>query len=83
VVFEIMGRKGELTPAQLELRDRYSKGLAAYRVRRWEDSRRAFNAALLATPDDGPSMTFIERLDHLLTAPPEDAWDGAWHLDQK
>ena len=82
-VFEIMGRKGELTPAQRELRDRFSEGLTAYRARRWEDSRRAFNAALLAVPDDGPSVTFIKRLDHLLTAPPENAWDGSWRLEQK
>ena len=82
-VFEIMGRKGELTPAQIELRDRFSEGLAAYRAKRWEELRRAFNAALLAVPDDGPSVTFIKRLDHLLTAPPEDAWDGSWRLEQK
>ena len=33
-VFEIMGRKGELTPAQVELRTHFSEGLAAYRARR-------------------------------------------------
>src|SRR5262249_11391755 len=35
-VYEIMGRKGELTPAQIEARSRYAKGLAAYRARRWD-----------------------------------------------
>ncbi len=55
-VFEIMGRKGELTAAQLELRDRFSDGLAAYRAQHWEEARVAFEAALQASPDDGPSM---------------------------
>jgi class 3 adenylate cyclase len=82
-VFEIMGRKGELTPAQLELRDRFAEGLAAYRTQRWDDARRNFEAALLAVPHDGPSMTFIQRLDGLATAPPADGWDGAWHLANK
>ncbi len=82
-VFEIMGRKGELTPVQIELRDRFAEGLAAYRARRWEDARRAFEAALLAVPGDGPSMTFIKRLDGLEAAPPGDGWDGAWHLEKK
>jgi class 3 adenylate cyclase len=82
-VFEIMGRKGELTAAQLELRARYSEGLAAYRARRWKDARRAFEAALLAVPDDGPSTTLIKRLDKLETAPPGDGWDGSWHLERK
>lgn len=82
-VFEIMGRKGELTAAQLELRAHFSEGLAAYRAQRWEEARRAFEAALLASPDDGPSMTFITRIDRLMAAPPGDGWDGSWHLERK
>jgi class 3 adenylate cyclase len=82
-IFEIMGRKGELTAAQLELRSRFSEGLAAYREQRWEESRRAFEAALLAIPGDGPSMTFLSRIDRLMAAPPGDGWDGSWHLERK
>jgi class 3 adenylate cyclase len=82
-VFEIMGAKGELTAAQIELRARFAEGLAAYRARRWEEARRAFEAALLAIPDDGPSMTFIKRIDRLVAAPPGEGWDGSWHLERK
>jgi class 3 adenylate cyclase len=82
-IFEIMGRKGELTAAQLELRGHFSEGLAAYREQHWEEARRAFDAALLAIPDDGPSMTFIGRIDRLMAAPPGDGWDGSWHLERK
>jgi len=82
-VFEIMGPKGQLTAAQIELRARFSEGLAAYRAQRWEEARRAFEAALLAIPDDGPSMTFIKRIDKLVAAPPGEGWDGAWHLERK
>jgi class 3 adenylate cyclase len=82
-VFEIMGRKGELTAVQAKLRDRFTEGLAAYRARHWDEARRAFEAALVAVPDDGPSMTFIKRLDSLTAAPPGESWDGSWHLEQK
>jgi adenylate cyclase len=82
-VFEIMGRKGELAPALVELRTHYSEGLAAYRARDWDEARRAFAAALECVPNDGPSMTFIERIDGLATNPPGDGWDGSWHLEQK
>jgi len=82
-VFEIMGRKGELTPAQLELRDRFSEGLACYRRRQWDASRRAFEAALAIVPNDGPSTTFINRLDKLTLRPPGEGWDGSWRLEQK
>jgi class 3 adenylate cyclase len=82
-VFEIMGRKGELTGAQLELRAHFSEGLAAYRTQRWREARHAFEAALLVMPDDGPSMTFIKRIDRLIAAPPSEGWDGSWHLERK
>jgi adenylate cyclase len=82
-VFEIMGRKGELSPAQLELRDRFSEGLACYRRRQWDESRRAFEAALAIVPNDGPSTTFINRLDELTLRPPGGDWDGSWRLAQK
>jgi class 3 adenylate cyclase len=82
-VFEIMGRKDELSVAQLELRARYSDGLAAYRAQRWEDARSGFEAALKAIPGDGPSMAFIKRIDRLMAAPPGDGWDGSWHLERK
>jgi class 3 adenylate cyclase len=82
-VFEIMGRKGELTGAQIELRAHFSEGLAAYRAQRWEDAHRAFESALLAMPGDGPSLAFIQRIDRLTAAPPGEGWDGSWHLERK
>jgi class 3 adenylate cyclase len=82
-VFEVMGLKGELTAAQVELRERFAEGLAAYRSQRWEDSRRAFEAALSAVSDDGPSMAFIKRIDLLTKTPPDKGWDGSWHLERK
>jgi class 3 adenylate cyclase len=82
-IFEIIGRKGELTPTQVELRTHYCEGLAAYRARHWEGARRAFAAALESVPNDGPSVTFIKRIDGLIANPPGDEWDGSWHLDQK
>ncbi len=82
-VFEIMARKGELSPAQIELRDRFSEGLACYRRRQWLESRRAFEAALAVVPNDGPSITFINRLDKLILHPLSEDWDGSWRLEQK
>jgi adenylate cyclase len=82
-VFEIMASKGALTAGQAALRARFAEGLAAYRARRWDEARRAFAAALEAVPDDGPSMTFIKRIDSLVATPPGDDWKGSWHLEQK
>ena len=82
-VFEIIGRKGELTEKQSVLLARYAEGLAAYRTRRWDDARRAFQAALEAVPGDGPSMAMAARVENFQANPPAADWDGSWQLDQK
>jgi adenylate cyclase len=83
VVFEIMGRRGELTPEQGVVRARYAEGLAAYRARQWDDARRALAAALEAIPGDGPSMALARRIEGFRTNPPAETWDGAWRAEQK
>jgi adenylate cyclase len=82
-IFELLGRKGELTPAQNLLCDRYAEGLTAYREQQWEQARSAFAAALEAVPGDGPATTLIKRIDYLAHNPPGPDWDGAWRLDAK
>src|SRR6478752_3302784 len=82
-IFEIMGRKGALTSAQIELKARFAEGLTAYRARRWDEAAQAFAMALKAEPNDGPSLTYLKRIEGFAAAPPPESWDGAWHLEQK
>jgi adenylate cyclase len=82
-VFEIIGRAGELTEQQRVLLAQYAEGLAAYRARRWDEARRAFQAALEAVPGDGPSMAMAQRVENFQANPPPADWDGSWRLDQK
>jgi class 3 adenylate cyclase len=82
-VFEVMCGKGDLAPEQLILRDRYAEGLAAYRTRRWDEARRAFDAALEAVPSDEPSKSMIKRVNDFVTKAPPHDWDGAWRFDYK
>jgi class 3 adenylate cyclase len=82
-VFELLGRKDELTAKQDLLRARYADGLLAYRAQRWDEACAAFHAVLEAVPTDGPSATLLGRIDHLQQHPPSDDWDGAWRLENK
>jgi adenylate cyclase len=83
IVYEIMGRKGELTPTQMDSRSRYAEGLCAYRARRWDEAEAAFAAARTAAPDDGPALALMERIHGFKANPPAEHWDGAWHLERK
>ncbi|MBR0950531.1 adenylate/guanylate cyclase domain-containing protein [Bradyrhizobium canariense] len=82
-IFEVMGRAGALTAAHESLRSHYAEGLGAYRARRFDEARAAFNAALEAVPGDGPSRTLLARITRFEASPPDEGWDGAWRLEQK
>ena len=82
IIFEILGRKGELTSQQLSSRDKYLEGLAAYREQRWDDALRALSASLEAVPGDGPSMALLKRIESLKAHPPPQGWDGSWHIEK-
>jgi adenylate cyclase len=82
VIFEILGRKGELTSEQISLRAKYLEGLAAYRERRWGDALRALRAAIEKMPGDGPSMALISRLESFEANPPPGDWDASWHIEK-
>ncbi|PPQ20490.1 adenylate/guanylate cyclase domain-containing protein [Bradyrhizobium sp. AC87j1] len=82
-IFEVMARAGALTGAQDSLRTHYAEALAAYRARRFDEARAAFNAALEAVPGDGPSRTMLGRIAQFEAKPPEEGWDGAWRQEQK
>ncbi|TFV35133.1 HAMP domain-containing protein [Bradyrhizobium frederickii] len=82
-IFEVMARAGALTDAQASLRTHYAEALAAYRARRFDAARAAFNAALEAVPGDGPSRTLLGRIAQFEASPPGEGWDGAWRLDSK
>jgi adenylate cyclase len=82
IIFEILGRTGELTPQQLLSRDKYLEGLAAYREQRWDDAVLALDASLEAMPGDGPSTALLKRVESFKTNPPSQDWDASWHIEK-
>ena len=82
-VFELVGRKGEITPQQDELRNRYERGLALYREARWEEAKVAFESCLAVAPDDGPARLLLDRVKLLAAQPLPENWDGVWTLTEK
>jgi class 3 adenylate cyclase len=82
-VFEVAGRRGELSPAQRSLLEQFAAGLAAYRKREWAQATSAFTAALDSMPGDAPSKVFLARVKQLEAAPPPADWNGVWVLGEK
>jgi adenylate cyclase len=82
-IYEAMARVGEIAPEQIQLREMYANGLAAYRRQDWDEAQRCFERCQLGDADDGPSRLFIERISLLRSSPPPADWDGVWHFEEK
>ena len=82
-IFELLGRRGEVSADRLELRDTFADGLAAYRDSAWERALTAFESCLRIAPDDRPSEVFLDRIAGFRKQPPADNWSGVWALETK
>ncbi|MCZ6869345.1 MAG: adenylate/guanylate cyclase domain-containing protein, partial [Gammaproteobacteria bacterium] len=82
-VYELLDRKGELDAAAAELLARYNTALKHYRKRDWHAAIHAFEHTLEHAPEDGPSITYLERCRLYCATPPPPDWDGVFELTEK
>ena len=82
-IFELLGRKGDVAPNTLALRDAFVEALDAYRRRAWDEARAGFEACLEIAPADVPTKVFLSRLTQFQTAAPSPDWNGFWSLAEK
>ncbi|SDC50779.1 adenylate cyclase [Sphingomonas sp. YR710] len=82
-IFEVLGRRGEVAPERLELRDTFAAALADYRAQKWDISAKGFRACLSIVPDDPASQLFLDRIGRLRIDPPPGDWGGVWTLKLK
>jgi class 3 adenylate cyclase len=82
-VFQVLGRKGEVSAEQLELRDAFAVALTAYRARDWEPAASGFRACLAITPEDPVTKVFLGRIAQFREEPPPADWLGVWELKTK
>ncbi len=78
-IFELLAARGELTPEQARVRNRFEAGLKLYRERRFAEAREQF----LAEKADAPSSIFAERCARFLEQPPGPEWDGTYEMVTK
>jgi adenylate cyclase len=82
-IFELLGRKGEVSVERLELRDTFAAALADYREQRWDKSAKGFRDCLTITPDDPASQVFLDRIAQFRADAPAEDWSGVWELHSK
>jgi hypothetical protein len=80
-IFEIVGRVGQVSAEQQELRARYELALGAYRRGDWPTARNHFADCLSISPEDGPARTMLQRIETLAVTPATaGSWSSVWRL---
>lgn len=83
VVFELLGRNGQVAEEKRRVVDRYLQGMAAYKQRDFETACTRFTEALALDPSDGPSRVYVERSTTYRHTPPPADWDGVYEMTSK
>ncbi len=86
--YELIARKGELTPTYEKLLPIYNKGLELYRAQKFEEAKATFVEAdsieeMFPYRPTNPSRVYIGRCEFFIDNPPGDDWDGSWVLTEK
>ena len=79
-IFEVVARKGALSPAQERCREIFEQGLSAYRRQRWARARRAFMNVLEIDPDDGPAAVYQQRVEERAGEALPSSWRGVHEM---
>jgi adenylate cyclase len=61
----------------------FREGIAAYRGRRWDEARHAFEECVALNPQDKLPAIYMNRCLQMSHTPPPDDWDGRWVLTEK
>ncbi len=78
-IFELVGRREELTATTREMLDAYGLAFAAFDDGGFATARDGFEAALELAPGDVPSRILAEKSRRFLESPP-DTWTGVFRI---
>lgn len=81
-IYEILQKKTEAEEKIYEIKELFERGLAAYRVKKWDNAEKYFNACALKY-HDYPSIVFLDRIKHFKENPPPKNWDGVFVMRVK
>lgn len=82
-VFEPIGFRDEISPAQTAHLDEYHQALKLYRAQDWQGAHTAFTALAEVEPGRMIHRIYLERIACFKAEPPGDDWDGVFTFQTK
>jgi len=82
-IFELLGKKGEMDETLRPILRLYNKALEFYREGTCDEAITYFEKVLERRPQDGPSLTLLNRCRLLEKSFPKRDWDGVYSMPSK
>lgn len=82
-VFEVLGRKGQMSEELLVGREKYHTGLRLYREKKFDEAVQAFQDVFSYLPSDHLTRVYLERSRTFAISPPPVGWDGVFEMKTK
>ncbi len=82
-VYELVGRKGDVSEEKIRGLRVFEEGLELYWKREWEKALEAFHETQRLIPHDPPAQVFIHRAKHFQLHPPPEGWKGEYKRASK
>jgi len=72
IAYEVLDRKGALSPEKYQILELFNQGLEAYNAFQFSEAQKVFEQALEIDPADGPSALYADRCEEFAAHPPQD-----------
>jgi adenylate cyclase len=82
-VYELLGRKGELSPEWGEALGHWRRGIEFYEKRAFAEARAEFDVVLKLIPEDEPSKLYLNACEDGIASSLLDTWNAVFNLESK
>lgn len=83
-VYELLAKRDRPLSKEVQAAiENFARGLEYYRRMEWVNAVKAFQQALSAKPEDGPTKEFLQRCEIFLQSPRPKDWDGVFEMRTK
>lgn len=82
-LWEVLGLVSETDDQTLDYLDRFAQAHQVFDSRDWKKAGKLFLKLHEERPEDGPSLTYLNRCKKFIATPPEPNWDGVFSLTEK
>jgi adenylate cyclase len=82
-VYQLLERKNQTENSIADLVEKFERALDLYKDGNYKDALSGFESCIQFSPEDGPSLVYVNRCRDFIATLPAADWDGVFSLDSK